>query len=153
MSETLKNRIIQALVHSLNIKPKDVDDAIAMQKSKGIPLEKALLEKGLIKEEDLMVMLVKELHIPFINLKKYKIDPALKDFVSERLARQYQIVPISRMENTITVALADPLNIFIVDDLSNLTGHDIDVVMSTESDIQRTIESFYGSASGASVKE
>src|SRR3989338_8888334 len=106
MVETLKNRIITTLIESLNIKKSDIDEAIALQKSKGIGLDKALIEKGLITEEDLMVLLVKELHIPFIHLKKYKIDPALKEVIPEKVARQYRIVPISKMENTVTIAIA-----------------------------------------------
>lgn len=153
MSETLKSRIIQTLVSSLKIPKKDIDEAIEWQRTKGISVERTLLEKGLVKEEDIMVLLVKELHIPFINLKKYKIDPGLKELISERMARQHRMIPISRMENNITVAMADPLNIFAIDDAKTFTGHEIDVVMSTESDILRAIEAYYGGGSTLSVKD
>ncbi len=124
-----------------------------LQKSKNISLDRALIEKGLIKEEDLMVLLVRELHIPFINLKKYKIDLSLKEVIPERVARQYRIIPLSQMEKTITIAMSDPLNIFAIDDLKNLTGKDVDVVMSTESDIMNTIESYYGGKISSSVQD
>jgi len=153
MTETLKDRIIRTLVGSLNIKKKDIDEAIEYQQEKGISLDKALIEKGLINEEDLMVMLVKELHIPFINLKKYKIDPTLKEMIPERVARQYRIVPISNLENTITIAISDPLNIFVIDDLKSLTGSDIDVVMSTNTDILKAIDTFYGGGLSDSLKD
>lgn len=149
----LKNKIINTLVESLNIKKEDLADAIDLQKSKGVSLDKALIEKGLIKEEDLMVLLVRELHIPFINLRKYKIDPSLKEVIPERVARQYQIIPLSQMEKTCTVAMADPFNIFAIDDLKNLTGKEIDVVMSTESDITSSIDSYYGSHLSSTVQE
>jgi len=153
MAETLKERILKTLIDSLHIKKRDIEDALVYQKSKGISLDRALIEKGLINEEDLMVLLVKELHIPFINLKKYKIDPILKDLVPEKIARQYKIIPLSNLENTVTVAIADPLNIFAIDDLKNITGSDIDVVMSTESDITSAIESYYGSKISESLKD
>jgi type IV pilus assembly protein PilB len=153
MGETLKKKIINTLIESLDIKKSDIDDAIKLQKQKGISLDKALIEKGLINEEDLLVLLVKELHIPFINLKKYKIDPALKGIIDEKIARQYHIVPISRLEKTITVAIADPLNIFAIDDLKSITGSDIDVVMSTESDIMKGIDEYYSSGLSSSVQE
>lgn len=153
MGLPLRNKIIQTLVESMSISREDLDDAIEFQKSKGIPLDKALIEKGLIKEEDLMAHLVKELHIPFINLKKYKIDPALKDIIPEKNARQYGIIPISQMTNTITVAIADPLNIFAIDDLKNLTGKEVDVVMSTDSDILNAIENYYGAKLSSSVQD
>src|SRR5206468_10104185 len=58
---------------------------------------------------DLLLMLVRELNIPFINLSKYKIDAALKEIIPERIARLYQIIPLSMLEMTLTVAISDPL--------------------------------------------
>ena len=153
MSQPLKTKIIQTLVETLKIKKEDLDGAIELQRSKNISLDRALIERGLIKEEDLMVLLVRELHIPFINLKKYKIDPSLKDAIPERVARQYRILPISQMQKTVTIAMADPLNIFAIDDLKSLTGKEVDVVMSTESDILHALETYYGSKISSSVQE
>src|SRR3990167_7827150 len=153
MTETLKDKIIHALIKSKRLTQKDVDEAIAFQKSKGVSLDKALMEKGLINEKDLMVMLVKELHIPFINLKKYKVDQNLKEIITEKIARQYRIIPISTLENTITIAFSEPLNIFAIDDLKNITDKDIDVVMSTNSDIMEAIDNFYGSKFTTSVAD
>ena len=153
MSQPLKTKIIQTLVETLKIKKEDLDEAMELQRSKNISLDRALIERGLIKEEDLMVLLVRELHIPFINLKKYKIDPSLKDVIPERVARQYRILPISQMQKTVTIAMSDPLNIFAIDDLKNLTGKEVDVVMSTESDILHTLETYYGSKVSSSVRE
>ena len=129
-----------------------MDLAIA-QKEKRISLDQAMVEKGLINEKDLMVLLVKELHIPFINLSKYKINKDLKDVIPERIARQYHIIPISKLQTTITIALSDPLNIFAMDDVKNITGCDIDVVMGTDSDILRAIDAFYGVRNAHSVQD
>ena len=153
MVETIKDRIIKTLIETLDISEKDVKEALAFQKRKGISLDKALIERGLIKEEDLMALLVKELQIPFINLKKYKIDPNLKGVIPEKVARQYRIIPLSSLEDTITVAISDPLNLFAIDDLKNITGSDIDVVMSTDSDIMKSIDNYYGSKFTTSVQE
>ena len=144
MAETLKERIIRTLLESKKLSKADLELAMAFQKEKNISLDKALMEKGLINEKDLLVLLVKELHIPFINLSKYKIHPDLKEVIPEKLARQYHIVPISKLQTTITIALADPLNIFAMDDIKNITGCDIDVVMGTDSDILKAIDIFYG---------
>lgn len=153
MAETFKERILNTLIESKKISRSDLNAAMALQKEKKIGLDKALLEKGLINEKELLVLLVKELHIPFINLAKYKIDPELKFVISEKLARQYRIVPISKLNTVITVAFADPLNIFAIDDLKNLTGKEIDVVMSTETDIMKAIDKFYGTKGVASVSD
>ncbi|HBR14598.1 MAG TPA: type II secretion system protein GspE [Candidatus Omnitrophica bacterium] len=153
MAETLKDRLIKTLIDSQKIKAKDIEEAKVLQKTKGLTLDRALIAKGLIKEEDLMVLLVRELNIPFINLKKYKIDPSLKDIVPERVARQYRIIPLSSLEDTVTIAVSDPLNVFVMDDLKNFTGREIDVVMSTPADILKAIDHFYGSSSDVSVTD
>ncbi|OGX07762.1 MAG: hypothetical protein A2Z88_03190 [Omnitrophica WOR_2 bacterium GWA2_47_8] len=154
MSETLKEKIINSLIESKKITKGDMTKAKAMHRDKAIPIEKALIQLGLINEKDLMVLLVKELHIPFINLSKYKIDAALKEVIPEKTARQYRMVPLSKLNTTLTVAMSDPLNIFAIDDPKSLTGGEIDVVMSTDSDIMKALEDYYGSSkSTTSVKD
>jgi type IV pilus assembly protein PilB len=153
MVKTLKQKILDTLIDSFQIPEKALKEAEDLQKTKGMGLDRALIELGLIKEEDVLVSLVKELRIPFINLKKYKIHPDLKEVVPERVARQYKIIPLSQLKNTVTVVIADPLNVFAVDDLINITGKDVDVVMGTETDILNAIDEYYGDALGSSVKD
>jgi len=103
MAETLKDKILKTLIDAKKLTKEEVDEAIALQKKKGIGLDKALIEKGHVKEQDLLALLVRELNIPFINLSKYKIDPELQEIVPERIARQYNIVPLSLLEYTHTL--------------------------------------------------
>jgi len=153
MATTLKDKILKTLIDAKKLTKEDVDEAISLQKKKGIGLDKALVEKGHINEKDLMALLVKELNIPFINLKKYKIDPELQEIVSEKIARQYHIVPLSILDYTLTIALSDPFNIFVVDDLKNITGKEIDIVMSTNAEILKAIDAYYGVEDEATVTE
>lgn len=153
MSKTLRDRVIQMLIKAKQIKEEDLNEAIILQKKKGISFDKALIERGLIQEQELLMLLVRELNIPFINLSKYKIDPSLKEIIPEKLARLYNIIPIANLENVITVAMSDPLNVFVVDDLKNITGKDIDIVMSTSLWIQKTIDNFYGTQGVKSVTD
>lgn len=153
MAKTLKEKILDTLLELKKISKEDLNSAISLQKTKGLGLDKALIEKGLITEQELLILLVKELNIPPINLAKYKIDPVLRDVIPERIARQYRIIPISELGQTITIALADPFNIFAVDDLKNITGRDIDVTISTETEILQAIDNYYGFKSGMSVSD
>lgn len=153
MSQTLRDRVIQTLIKSKKISEENINEAIILQKKKGVSLDKALIEAGLVQEQDLLMLLVRELNVPFINLTKYKLDPVLKEIVSERLARLYNIIPLSNTETSVTVAMADPLNVFVVDDLKNVTGKDINIVLSTSVGIQRAIDLFYGLEGAASVNE
>ena len=65
---TLIDKIIQTLIKSQNLKEQDIQEAMALQKKKGITLGKALVDLRLIQERDLLMLLVKELNIPFISL-------------------------------------------------------------------------------------
>ncbi len=151
--ETVRERILKALSQIPNIKEDDLDFAIAYQKKMGISLGKALIERKLITEKDLMILLVRELHIPSIDLSKYRVDPALKEIITEKLARQYRIMPISKLGDTITVAISDPLNVFAIDDVRNVTGKTVDVVMGVESQIMKSIDTYYGVQSAKSVSQ
>jgi type IV pilus assembly protein PilB len=153
MAETLKDKIIKTLINTKKLTKDEVDEVMALQKKKGIGLDKALIEKGHVKEQDLLALLVRELNIPFINLSNYKIDPELQEVVPERVARQYNIIPLSVLDYTLTIALSDPFNIFLVDDLKNITGKEIDIVMSTHTAIIKAIDNYYGVESEATVTE
>lgn len=149
----MRDKILNTLIKSQHLKPEDIEAAIALQKTKGISLERALIEKGLIAEKDLLVLLVRELNIPFINLGKYTIDPSLKEIVPERVARQYRIIPLSALENSITIALSDPFNVFALDDLKHITGREIEAVMSTTDEIAKAIDQYYGSSTALTVSD
>ncbi len=153
MPKTIKERIIQQILENFAITDDQLKEAQALQAELGISLERALVKKGLIREEDVLALLVKELEIPFIQLKKFRIDPQLKLVIPEQTARRYKIVPVSSMENIITIATADPLNIFMIDDLKTLTGKKIDTVISAEKDIEETIENYYSSKSTGDLQD
>ena len=86
----------------------------------------------------------KELNIPAINLSKYKADKDCVRLIPEGLARQYRVIAIGRFSGTLIVAMADPLNIFALDDLKALTKFNIEPVLSTETDILDAIDKLYG---------
>lgn len=153
MADTVVDKIQKALIDSGLLTQKDLDRAKLLQKKKKISLDRILINEGLVQEEELLGLLVRELNIPFLNLSKYRIDPALQEMVPEKVARQYNIIPLSVLEGALTVAVSDPLNVFLVDDLKNITGLQIDVVMGLRADILKAIDSFYGDSSVVSVSD
>jgi len=153
LAKTTHERIMKVLIEARQLKKKDVEDAKSEQKRKKISLEKALIEKGLVQEKDLLAVFVQELDIPFINLSRFKTDDSLKGIILDRIARHYQIMPLSRLDYTITIAVSDPLNVVLIDDLKNITGKGVEIVLSTESEIKKAIDNFYGVETKASVQE
>ena len=103
----------------------------------------ALVKNDFISEKELASMVSLELQIPFFNLSRYKITATLGKLIPEKFARKHQIVPVSRIGNRLTVAMADPMNIFAVDDISILTRCKIDCVIAAEKDIQEALDKLY----------
>lgn len=141
--QSLKEKIIEILLKSKQLTNEKLQEAVKIQKEKELPLRRVLVERGFISEETLLALLSEQLYIPTLHLTKYKFDPEIIKLIPERMARQYNIIPISRIGNTLTVAMSDPLNIFTLDDLRIFTGCNIDTVLSPENEILKAIESQY----------
>jgi len=145
MIESLRDKLIDILIKGKLIKQKDLDKAVNIQKKSGGNLGKILVEQGFISQKDLMVVTSRQLNIPPIDLSKYKIDKSLMLLIPEKIARQYSLIPISKLGNVLTIAMADPLNIFAIDDIKMLTNYQIDLVIAAENDMREAITNYYGS--------
>ncbi len=108
-----------------------------------VKLWDVLLANGLMAEKELAAVLSLELQIPFFNLAKYKIHSDMAKIITEKTARKYHLIPVSLLGKRLTVAMADPLNIFTIDDIAILTQTKVDYVISTEKDIQEATEKLY----------
>jgi type IV pilus assembly protein PilB len=150
--ESSRDKIFRALKELPNINPSDLDALIYASQDKNVGLTKAIIKQGLISEQDLLILLVRELRIPSIDLTKYRLEERLKELVPEKFARQYGIIPISNFADTLTVAVSDPLNVFILDDLRSLTGKTVDIVLASHSQIHRTLDQLYASAAQTIAK-
>lgn len=142
---TLKEKIIELLINQKILSKEKLGQALELQKKKSLSLREVLLQGGFVDESKLMSVLSESLYIPTLNLSKYRIDKSLAETIPERVARQYCLVPISRIGDTMTVAVVDPLNIFALDDLRFLTGYKVDLVIASEKNILQSIDSIYHS--------
>ena len=102
-----------------------------------------MVELKFIKESNLISILSEGLGFPLIDLKRFKIDYEIAKIIPAEVARHYQIIPISKIADTITLAMADPLNIFAIDHVKMLTGYKINPIISSSQDILQTIELSY----------
>ena len=141
--QTIRQKIIDILVKSGSLTGDQLEQALQIQREKGVPLRKVIIEQGFIAEETLLSLLSEHLYMPTLHLAKYKFDPNIISLVPERMARLYNLIPLSRIGNTITIAVSDPLNIFALDDLKAFTGCSIDTVLNSTDEISRAIETQY----------
>mgnify|MGYP003392495880 FL=1 len=114
-----------------------------MQAVKGGKLSDIIVELKFVKENELITTLSEGLGLPLIDLRRFKIDLDIVKIISADIARHYQIIPISKMGDTVTLAMADPLNIFAIDHVQALTGFKINPIISSVQDINQAIESSY----------
>ncbi|MFA6079066.1 MAG: ATPase, T2SS/T4P/T4SS family [Candidatus Omnitrophota bacterium] len=143
MIPSLKEKLTQILISKNILKQGDIETALNVQKEKGGSLSDVLVQLGLVSKNDLMVVLSKELGIPPINLSRYKIDPAVIKLIPKKTAKQYKIVPIAKMGETLTIATADPLNVFVMDDMRTLTGFKINPIITNDKDLREAINQYY----------
>lgn len=152
MASAMERRLAEMLVRDNVISDSDLEMAIAMQSEKGGSLGRILIDSGSASEWELAAALGKQLNVPFITLSHYEIDPAILQSIPEDIVRKYQIVPVDKTGDTLTVALSDPSNIYLIDELRLLTHSKIVPVISFESDIQEAIDLYYRSE-GAELDE
>ena len=141
---SLKERIVNVLLSRQLIQQEQLDEALALQQAQGGSLHKILVEGGLVKEADLLAALSEGLGIPPISLSRLKLDSTLKGLIPRELAAQYQLIPVSCIGQTLTVAMADPLNVFALDTISTMTGLSIHPLLTTAQDVQDAIDQYYG---------
>ncbi|MBI4598361.1 MAG: Flp pilus assembly complex ATPase component TadA [Candidatus Omnitrophica bacterium] len=147
---SFKQRITEILIEQKLATPEQIEsivnDAVQTKKS----FARLLIDRGVVNESKLTELLSKELGLPMISLAKYRIDPNVAKSIPERMARQYRLIALSKFGNRMVVAMADPMNIFAIDDLKVLTQVAIDPVLSPETDILRAIEQIYASPTSLS---
>ncbi len=144
MALSLREKLTDILIKGNLIKKKDLDKAIEIQKISGESLGKILVDQNLISQKSLMVAVSAQLDTPPINISKYKIDKEILKLIPEKTARQYSVLPLSKIGNVLTVVMSDPLNVFAIDDIKMITHFKVDIAIASESDIKEAISSYYG---------
>jgi type IV pilus assembly protein PilB len=119
--------------------------ALDYQKKNGGRLGTCLVKMGLVSDEDITAVLSRQYGVPSINLKFYEVDASVIKLVPQETAIRYQIVPLSRVGSTLTIAMTDPTNVFAMDDIKFMTGFNVEPVVASESAISEAIGKFYGS--------
>lgn len=135
---------------------KDLKRARDIQKKRGGSLSRILVKEGMVNEKDLMSIMSTTFNIPAISLSRYKIEKEYVSVIPEKVARQYRVIAICKLSNTLVVAMADPLNLFAIDDLHILTKFNIEPVLGTETEILDAIDKCYvaeGKALSEIIKE
>ncbi|MBI4352403.1 MAG: Flp pilus assembly complex ATPase component TadA [Candidatus Omnitrophica bacterium] len=153
MGATLRDRLMSLLVQNNVLTQAKLDEALKLQKDKKERISDVLLRLGYISRDNLIEVLSAELNIPPIHLSWYKIPPDSLSVVPKKLAELYCVLPVSRLGNTLTVAMADPTNVNALDDIAHATGLQVRPMLAAENEIREAIERYYGEGGGQTMQE
>lgn len=136
-------RLGDYLVESQLISQDQLSEALRLQLKTNKKLGQILVEEGFISEKQILEVLEQQLGIQRVNLDNYNIDSSATKLVNERLARKHAIIPLRIDHNKLILAMADPLNIFAIDDVKLATGFDVEPVIATNTEIEVAIQKYY----------
>lgn len=139
----ISKTIGQLLLEKGVIKQAQLDEGLKIQKERGGLLGQILAGLGYVTEEQIAQAITVQYGFPYLPLANYEMDEAALKMVTENIARQYCLIPIDKIGNTVTIAMADPLNTQAIEDIELVTGCSIQIFVSTATDIKQAIDKFY----------
>jgi type IV pilus assembly protein PilB len=146
-------RLGELLTKASLISPDQLKEALKLQKETGGKLGETLIKLGFVAEEDITECLSQQFGVPSINLAHFEIDSSVIKLIPADVARKYNILPVNKTGATITIAMADPTNVFAMDDIKFMTGYNVEPVVASELGIKQAIDKYYGSTSSLELKK
>lgn len=145
--ETVTNKTLEKLKYDLvraGLVPYEtIEQAEEISNAQNINIGQALINSGVLTEETILKFLEAKLHIPYVNLEDYTLDTKCLKYINYSDARRYRIIPLFKIEDTLTVAMADPLDLFAIDKIIETAECSIEPVISSETSIIKKIEEYY----------
>jgi type IV pilus assembly protein PilB len=135
------------------ISTEQLQEALGAQKQSGEKLGYVLVSLGYVKEDEITQLLSEQYGVPSINLRHFEIDASVIDLIPAEVSQKYLVVPVNRTGATLTIAMADPTNVFAMDDIKFMTGYNVEPVVASEMAIREAIDTYYGSAHSLELKK
>ncbi len=145
-------RIADALVEDGLLSAGQIEELLEQQKKEGARLIKLIVDKAYVSEQDLAVSMGRVLNVPPINLTRVNIAPEIVELLPRDTAHNYKVVPVSRLENKLFLAMADPLNVLAIDDVKRITKLEIAPLIASEKAIVDKLNAF-DSAKNSSMED
>ena len=137
------NQLGSLLVANGLLTQESLERALEEQRESGRSLGRVLIDMGLVSEGHLVSTLAAHLGLEYVDLEEYTVDGSAATLISDSLARRYQALPIGWSDGKLIVAMADPSNVFAVDDIRTITGAEVRTVVATRPAILGTIEKYH----------
>lgn len=144
----MSERLAELLVKRNYITPEQLKKALDEQKLKGGRFESNLVRMGFIKEDELLSFLSAQYRVPSIKISKIEINPNVIKLIPSSTVKKHFIIPINRVGPKLTLAMADPSNIIVIDEIKFMTGFNVEAVVASEAEIIDAIKKYYGGGGG-----
>src|SRR5215216_4145510 len=138
-----EQRIGELLISEGLITREQLQRALDEQRASGTRIGYNLVKLGYIKETELTKMLARQYRMPAVDLTKFEVDPRIAKLIPSDLAIKHLVLPLKRDGRTLTVAMANPTHLGVIDDLKFITRYDIFPVIAGEYTLRHAIEKYY----------
>ena len=152
LGQPVSRRLGDLLVREGLINQEQLQRALAEQKGNSEKLGSILVRHNVITEDQLVAFLSKQYGIPSITLSQLDIDADVLKLVPAQIAKKYEVLPIKRTGNSLTLAMADPTNVFAVDDVGFMTNLQVIQVVAAQGAIRKALDRLY-EAQGSGMAE
>src|SRR4051794_31360509 len=149
-------RIGELLLREKRITPAQLQEGLNRQQADGGNVGVTLVRLGFVPDEEITDLLSKQYGVPSINLSQFEIDASVIELLPSDIVHKYQVLPLSRAGATLTIAIADPTNVFAIDDLKFMTGCHVEPVVASETSLLEAICRYYpngGTSAGAGQRD
>lgn len=144
MSKTgLFSKLEEALISEGLITEDQLSIAMESRKILGCSIEQVLIDKGFVKEDILLKALAGKMNTSFVSLSSYRLDPEVVKLLPVNIARRCRAIPLFKIENKVTIATSNPLNLAAMDDVRHALNADTDPILALDGDIERAIGEYY----------
>ncbi len=140
----MADRLGDLLIKRNFITQEQLKKALDEQKLKGGRLESNLVRLGYIREDELLSFLSAQYRVPSVKISKMEINPSVIKLIPSSISKKYFIIPINRMGPKLTVAMVDPSNIVVIDEIKFMTGFNVEPVVASETEIIDAVKKYYG---------
>ena len=141
----MSGKLGEILLKENLITPDQLKQALEHQKTNGGRLGNSLVKLGFLNDDEVTAVLSRQYGVPSINLAYFEVDPNVTRLIPMDTATKYQVLPLSRVGSSLTLAMVDPTNVFAMDDIKFMTGFNIEPVVASEAAILEAIKKHYGS--------
>ncbi|QYO68131.1 type IV-A pilus assembly ATPase PilB [Leptolyngbya sp. 7M] len=139
----MSSKLGEILVRENLVTPQQLREAMEYQRTSGGRLGANLVKLGIISDDVITAVLSRQYGVASINLDLFQIEPSVIKLISQEVALKYTVLPVSRSGATLKLAMADPTNVFAMDDIKFMTGLNVEPVIASEASIQMSIGKYY----------